>query len=80
MSTIAPSAYPAPTWIARVKAYPRASSAACTKAVPRGVPEAAYDSQIYHSSDDWDWLSAPGKIVPGGKYVNTRSGMACSTG
>lgn len=41
---------------------------------------ASYDSQIYHSSDDWDWLSAPGKIVPGGNYINTRSGGSCSTG
>lgn len=48
--------------------------------VDTAAADAAYDSQIYHSSDDWDWLSAPGKIVPGGQYVNTRSGMTCSTG
>lgn len=41
---------------------------------------AAQDSPIYHSSDDWDWLATPGKVVPGGQYQNDTDGGTCSVG
>lgn len=35
---------------------------------------------LYHNRQDWLFLEAPGKIVPGGRIYNTRTGGYCSTG
>ena len=40
----------------------------------------AMDAPIYHDSERWDWLSYPGKVVPGGQIINIDTGGQCSTG
>lgn len=40
----------------------------------------ATDSPIYHDSEQWQWLSYSGKVIPGGHIFNATTGGQCSTG
>lgn len=48
-----------------------------------GAGRAGRDDNLgitYHNKVDWQFLEAPGKVVPGGMILNRTNGSSCSTG
>lgn len=44
------------------------------------IPDADDDSAIFHDSEEWQFLSMPGAVVPGGIIVNDTDESSCSVG
>lgn len=51
-----------------------------TTQVRPAPPDGQSDSQIYHSSAEWGWLSYPGRVIPGGLMINITQSTQCSVG
>lgn len=63
----------------RTSVAPTTTTLTTTQVRP-APPDGQSDSQIYHSSAEWGWLSYPGRVIPGGLMINITQSTQCSVG